>query len=118
MAYSEPTVEDFLARFPGKFDTYDQYLISFLIDEAILRIGSTWLERDRQPAQLYWVAHMLVTETNSGASGPGAIVSESFGPISRSYANKGKDMGTYDGTEYGRRYRDLLKKNFPGVKIA
>lgn len=117
MAYSEPTVEDFLARFPGKFDTVSEYLISFLLDEAIARVGDTWLDRDRQPAQLYLTAHWLVGETGAAASASGAIVSESFGPMSRTYANKGTLSTSYDGTEYGRRFQALQKRNFPGPVV-
>lgn len=118
MPYVEPTVEDFLARFPGKFDSADEYLISFLLDEAISQVGDTWLDRDRQPAQLYLTAHLLLGETSATATAPGAIISESFGPMSRTYANKGVEAGNFDGTEYGRRFKALQRKNFPGVAIA
>lgn len=120
MPYTEPTVASFVARFP-RFESADEDLIASLLAEAISLVDDSWLERDRATAQLYLTAHWLVRETNnSTATGPGIIQSESFGPMSRSYAIDKSASGNADlgQTEFGRRYLELRSANFPGILVV
>jgi hypothetical protein len=122
MAYVVPDSSDFKARFPA-FASYDDTYIDLVIEEAALSVNETWIETDYQPAILYLTAHLITTEAGgpggvAGQSGP--VQSESFGPISKSYAvAKGAsgNVSLYSSTEYGRRYLTLLKRNFPAVAV-
>ena len=108
----------------SQFADADEYLIALLLAEAMTQVDDSWLEQDYQNAVMYLTAHLLVTETaaGSGTGGgtSGIIASESFGPLSRSYhidTTAITDEGL-EGTLYGRRYRELRRKNFPGVVVA
>jgi hypothetical protein len=115
-SYIEPTVSDFLDRYP-RFSTYDEYLVHFTLDLAIDTVGESWLVKDRANAQMLLCAHWLVTESGD-VTRPGIVASESFGPMSVSYATQGTLNSDYSRTEYGQRYARLLRLNFPGIKIA
>ena len=118
MPYTLPTVDDLQARFPV-FATADEYVLSFLIDEAAGQIDDSWLEKDYARAIMYLAAHLYVTEQGAAATRPGTIQSESFGPISRTFAvDSSRSDESLRKTEYGRRYADLRKKNFPGVVVV
>jgi hypothetical protein len=115
--YDPVTVDDFFTRFP-RFATADEYLIASLLEEASGQVDDSWLATDFKPATLYLVAHMYVMETGDAATNTGAIVSESFSGMSRTYANKGSKATNLDATEFGRRFVELRNGNFPGVVIV
>jgi hypothetical protein len=118
MSYTAPTVGDFTTRFP-RFVDVNADLLAALLAEALTQVDDSWLEQDYANGVLYLMAHMLVQETGGGADRPGTITSESLGPISISYGTGGvASMSDFGATEYGRRYRSLRNKNFPGVAIA
>ena len=128
MPYVLPTVEEFRTRFPIFEDEEDE-LIDSLIAEAGSQIDQSWREADYQPAILYLAAHLLASDNSAegdsvdfGGTGGGAIVGESFGAMSVSYANKsssaaraGAAYESYEATEYGRRFLKLLRQNKPAV---
>lgn len=121
MAYEQVTIDQFLERFP-RFESADHYLIEMLLTEAGTQIDNTWLEQDYQNAILYWTAHMLQTEINAAGAGGanGVIQSESFGPMSRTYAVNASTVSdeALETTIYGRRFKALRKANFPGIAVA
>ena len=123
MAYTEPTADDFKARFPSLADIGDD-LIGLVLAEAIGTVGDTWLERDRATAQLYYAAHIAASEglANGGASAvAGPVKRDKVGDVETEYAGLGGSadaMGGFGSTVYGRGYARLLRLNFPGVAVA
>lgn len=147
MAYVPPTVDDIFARFP-ELAAADEYLVAFCLEEAIGQVDDSWLEKDYKPAIQYLTAHLVTMQSGAmggvftppaagsgGAGGTvksGPITSESFGPISTTYANlsstssggggsgKGSIYADQDlvMTVYGRQYMFLRSKNFPAIVVA
>jgi hypothetical protein len=123
MAYTTPTLGDFLIRFPV-FSDSDPSIITALLAEATAQLDQSWREEDYAPAILYLTAHLLATD-NSGegedieiGGAQGAISSESFGGLSVSYAspsnNALSDSAQFGSTAYGRRFLVLLRNNRGG----
>ena len=121
------TSDDFFERFP-QFEDADSDLIDRLIIEAQRQIDDTWAADDIDPATLYLTAHLYVLDQQAAdagttGSGPGGdVASESFGPMSISYANPGgvssgdtKEIMT---TSYGRRFAEIRKRNFEGPVVV
>ncbi len=130
MPYTVPTAEQFTTRFP-EFADNDEDQINLLLQDSAALIDETWREVDYQPAIMYMTAHHLTGATNAadygGASAPGAVSAETFGPISVSYGgNSGQGAGSsgawsgspYSTTEYGRRYLRLRDGNFPAIYVV
>lgn len=118
MAFVPVTVDDVLERFP-KFEDTDELVIAAVLEEAAALVDDSWIEADRKPATLYLVAHLLTQETGQQVDRPGTIVSESFGPMSVSYGQQGGGTTTnYAATEYGRRFQEFQRRNFPGVLVV
>lgn len=118
--YDAVTVEQFLERFP-RFASQDEDFIGLLLAEAALQVDDSWLAPDYPNAILYLTAHLLIGEIAAGsgndAGTSGIIQSESFGPMSRTYAINAASITEegLEGSVYGRRYRSLRRKNFPGI---
>lgn len=122
MSYDAVTTDQFFERFP-QYAAADEDLLTLLLAEASVQVDNSWIEEDYQTAILYLTAHMLANELAAGLGAAGAsgpIQSESFGPMSRSYAISASAMTDegLEGTVYGRRYRSLRRKSFPGVAVA
>lgn len=133
MVYVVPTAATFKARFP-EFAAVSDALIEIVLAEAIDKVGPTWGERDRQPAQLYLTAHLLTLEgepgrTTAGAGGAqastGAIKRFTVGDVTTEFVGVsggagGGDTGAsyYLSTTYGARYWKLLKLNFAGMAVV
>lgn len=118
------TPDDFFTRFP-QFEDADEDVITTLLNEASRQIDTdNWTADDITPATLYLTAHLYVLETgavDAGTEAAGAIASESFGPLSVSYANPG---GTQSGsideimtTIYGRRFAEIRARNVTGPVV-
>lgn len=117
MAYTVPTADDFRTRFP-RFAAVADAPIDALIAEASAHVDDSWLEQDYATAILYLVAHLYQQEQGVAAS-RGTIVSESFGPMSTSYAPTIPTGGlNFGATEYGRRFQELQSRNFPAVLVV
>lgn len=93
----------------------DSGRMAWAVAEANTRLqASFWtsgvLQSSRQSmGRALYAAHLLSAKTT------GALVSETVGPLTRTYAVKApsEDFDELDGTLYGRRYRSLIRKN-PG----
>src|SRR4029078_8082328 len=78
MAYSAPTVDDFLTRFP-EFVDQDEDLIQALLNEAGRQADGTWNDTDRKNAVMYLAAHR--TQLSGGSYDTGGLRSVSLGSI-------------------------------------
>jgi uncharacterized protein DUF4054 len=118
------TADDFFTRF-SQFADADEDQITALITEAARQVDSdNWAADDIVPATLYLTAHLYMLETSAVDAGTevgGAIASESFGPLSVSYANPGgTQSGTIDEimtTTYGRRFAEIRSRNVTGPVV-
>lgn len=130
MAYVPPTAADLKARF-SEFATVSDTLVNLILAEAQAQVGETWLERDRKPATLYLAAHLMAMEGEPLRSNAGAVAATSAtGPIKRvkvgdsetEFAGGGGSSGegasSYTATEYGRRFLELMRRNFPAVAVV
>lgn len=118
--YDVPTADDVFTRFPD-LDGTKEDTVTALIAEAVSQVSVKWRAVDYPVAIMYWVAHMLTTETGEMVDRAGSITSESFGQQSRSYGGNnasGRSASNLDSTEYGRRFVELRRKNFPGMLVA
>lgn len=117
-AFTPPSVNDFFKRFPA-FAGTDAHVVEALLAEC--PVDDSWLAKDFTPATLYWVAHMMTAESGDLVDRAGAIVSESFGPMSRQYAQTQgviASIAQLGSTEYGRRFLELRNRNFPGPLVC
>lgn len=128
MPYTKPTTEQFKARFPQLVSTPDATVQVFL-DEADGEVGETWTEKDRALAVLYLAAHLLVSQGASGASPggggaapAGAIKRRKVGDVETEYfgtdATATITISSTASTPYGKRYLELMRKNFPAVVVV
>lgn len=116
MALNAPTLDEFYERFPVFDDGRDEIVEALLI-EAQRFVQDTWQTDDQKTALLYLTAHLLVTESSGAATQPGAVSSESFGPMSRSYAVP-SNASRWALSEYGRRFADIAKRNTGGAGVV
>lgn len=132
MVYVPPVAADLKGRFP-EFNAVNDVLIGLILEEAAPQVGETWLERDRKPATLYLAAHLLTMEGEPGrtvngaagaTAGTGPIRRFKVGDVETEFAGSGASSGSgsgapsYAATEYGRRFLDLLRRNFPAVAVV
>lgn len=136
MSYVAPTAADMKARFAWIAPVADATVTTFLA-EAIAQVGETWIESDRRLAQMYLCAHLMQMEGEPGASiavAAGGNASPSSGAeksrrvgdvavevvtgIDISGGGYGRSSAGYELTEYGRRFRALMAKNFPGIAVV
>lgn len=128
MPFTAPTVETFKARFP-RFASVDNAVVQTALDEAAGRVDETWIEGDFTMARMLYAAHVLTLDGHGsgaesvaaaeGASGfrrmrSGSLDLERFSTIS----GGSTEAGVLDSTSYGRRFRELLRRSFPGVAVA
>lgn len=126
-------VLEFKARFP-EFAAVSNTLIQLVLEEAIPMAGTSWLERDRKPAIMYYTAHLLALQgepqrTAAGAGGAGqsaltgAMKRRTVGDVTVEFAGSGSasgaGMGPIDAalslTPYGRQYIAIRNRNFVGL---
>ncbi|RIY00211.1 DUF4054 domain-containing protein [Aureimonas flava] len=136
MAYSVPTYDQFIARYPV-FQPASEALVRSVLAEAAQTVGAPgetrWLERDYAPAIRLLTAHNLIVEgVLSGGSGSadgtyaGPITKERVGDVEVTYG--GSSSSSDDGvsnsanplasTSYGRQYLALMRANFGGPLVA
>lgn len=125
MAYVAPTATTFKARYP-EFAPVSDALVGLIIDEAIVQVGDTWLERDRARAQMLLAAHMLTVEgepgrttSGQGSAGTGTVKRRKVGDVEVEFNGFGStSSGGFNGfgsTSYGMQYYALMRQNFPAV---
>lgn len=117
-----PTAASIKMRFPEFTDVADP-VVEFAIEEARLEVGTNWTV-GYNLAIVYLVAHYVASSVAASAAGgtgdDGDIASESIGRLSISYAKSPNADAVSDdktSTSYGRRYVELLGRNFGGPVI-
>lgn len=117
-----PTATSIKMRFP-EFADVDDAVVEFAIEEARLSVGSNWTT-GYDLALVYLVAHYVAssvaTSTSGGTGDDGDIASESIGRFSVSYARSANADAVHEdksSTSYGRRYIELLGRNFGGPVV-
>lgn len=117
--YIVPTADDIFTRFTA-LDSTKEETVTLMIAEAVDQVSTGWRAKDYTLAIMLLVAHWLTNESGDTVDRPGVISSESFGPMSRSFSSggSGRSITDMDGTEYGRRFVSLRRKNFPGPLVA
>jgi hypothetical protein len=105
-----PSSDDFLVRFP-EFDGTDEDTIDAVIAEANRCVDDTWTAGDYTIAIMLLTAHLL-TAADQGAALQ--VISQSIGPFSETYK-----AGTSwaEGSSYGQRFLQMLKRNQPPIMV-
>lgn len=125
MTLSIPTATSIKLRFAEFQDVGDE-VVEFAIEDARADFGdgSNWAA-NADLALVYLCAHYVSARKAAAASGgtgaSGAIVSESIGRLSTTYAQSQSKVEPVaddkESTSYGRRYLDLVQSNFSGAMI-
>jgi hypothetical protein len=122
MPYIAPTPADIKIRFP-ELESIADARIAMAIEDAKRLVDQSWHEGDYGIALRYLTAHILVSEgalTGSPAH-TGAIVSESLGDASFSYASptEGFEGGSaeFATTVYGKKFLKIRRDNHPAVAV-
>lgn len=127
MPYETPTPADLKTRFPAFAGVADA-AITMALGEAQGRVDRSWPERDYQPALLLYTAHILTldgqgvgTEAEMARAGAMGFQSMRSGSLSldRGAAAVSSGAGAeLDQTSYGRRFREMVRRNFPAVLVV
>lgn len=134
MSWTPPSVADIKTRFP-EFESVADATMQMILDEAIQTVGVNWIEKDRTPAVLYLVAHLMAAQGFSGGSGSsgggaavtGAIKKRKVGDVEIEFAGVSASSGSssansttngYLSTFYGQKYWELLRRNFPAIAVV
>lgn len=127
MPYEVPAPADLKARFPALAGVADA-VIAVALAEAQGRVDRSWPENDYQPALLLYAAHVLTLDghgtgaeaemARAGASGFQSMKSGSLS-LDRgdgfSATAGGSDLAQ---TGYGRRFLEMVRRNFPPVLVV
>lgn len=139
MAYIEPTVETFKARYP-EFSAVPNTLVNLVLNEAFVTVGDGWHEDDRAKAQSLLVAHSLAMEgepqrsnalNSGGSSNPinvGPVVEMQDRDVRVKFANTLETTGRnsklgdisqgYMQSHYGKEYYLLMCRNVDAVAVT
>lgn len=113
MAFTTPTVDDFLAAFPEFEGSEDA--IEVALAAAARQVDSTWFDADGPRATMLLAAH-IISAGEVAAAGGRSISSERIGPLAVSYfQDKGSEW--YESTGYGQQFATLLRQNHPPVLV-
>lgn len=114
MAYTVPTTDDFLARYP-EFENEEEEVIQANLNEAALFVGQNWLSQAAYTAGILALAAHF-QQTSAGGYDTGGLKSVSLGSISVTYADSSA-VGSLETTSYGQRYLDLARANVLGPVV-
>lgn len=112
MAYTPPTLDEFLERFP-EFEGQDA-AIEFALLEAALQVDDSWPDAYRSIGVQLLTAHLV--QSGADAASGREIASESIGPFSVSYFKSDKTW--QESTGYGVRFAAIARNLFPAVLVV
>lgn len=128
-----PTAVQFKARYP-EFAPVSDALIDAVIVDAVAAVGDTWVEKDVTPARLLFVAAVLLDEgepmrsasLSGSPAGQATIIAsgviqrvkvgdvETTFNVAKPADNSGDGGPSWQSNRYGKRYLELIKRNFFG----
>lgn len=117
MAYEPATASAVKARFPA-FAAVADALIEAALTQARRMVDETWLEDDRQPAEMLHAAHEMTLD-GLGATREAQL--QGFKRLKLGSLELERDTSagasgsTYGLTTYGQRFMDLLRRNKPAI---
>lgn len=127
MPYEVPAPADLKARFPALAGVADS-VIAVALAEAQGRVDRSWPESDYQPALLLYAAHVLTldghgagTEAEMARAGASGFQRMKSGSLE---LDRGQASGSSGGgsdlaqTGYGRRFLEMVRRNFPPVLVV
>lgn len=127
MPYVNPTPAQLKTRFPA-FAAVDDTVVQGALDEAAARVDQTWREKDFQPAQLLYAAHILTLDgqgagqeaqfSSLSAAGVQSIKIASLQLTIAKTKEAGASASLLKTTSFGRRFWDLMRLNFPAVAVT
>lgn len=84
-----------------------------ILVEVGLRVpDGRWSDDMRPIAQAYLAAHLGTLYSRGGSAAGGQVVSETVGPVSRTFSSGGSDSADdWDSTPWGTAYRRLVREN-------
>lgn len=117
MAYTTPTLEEFRALYPA-FDAVADATVEAWITSGDAETAR-WGDTDRPSAVMLFAAHSMA-EIGLGTAGaiPAGLTSFKSGTFSASMSDMAGSRTGYSTTAYGRRYLDLMRRNFAGPVSA
>lgn len=130
MPYVAPTVAELKARY-SEFALVPDEKLQLALDDAALRVDTTWREADFKPAQLLYAAHKLTLqglgtgrEAKFAALSAAGISQIKISSLSLSMAKEGAyarqptRSGELESTSYGVMFRELVRLNFPAILVV
>lgn len=121
MAHTVPDAAAFKLRHPS-FASVADVTVTAMLAEASRSVSTQWSEADYADAIMYLAAHLIAEENSAG----GISAASKAGPIERvkadsveiQYAAGAKNDGVFDTTVYGRRFKELRKRNAPRAIVV
>lgn len=121
MAHEVPSAAAFKARHP-KFASVADGIVTAMLAEASRSVSECWSEGDYADGIMYLAAHLIAEENSAG----GMSAASKAGPIKRvkadtveiEYAGATMQDASLDATIYGRRFKELRRRNSARVMVV
>ena len=127
MAYTAPTSADLIVRFPMFKDVAPE-VIDTALAQAALMVDDTWVsQEDFTLGRLLYSAHVLTLDGHGASAeaelaATGALGFSEFDSgdlrLRRAGSTAETTFTTFDQTQHGQRFKELLRRNKPGVAVA
>lgn len=119
MAYDVPTASELKNRFPA-FEAVEDNLVDMAIGEATRKVDATWPEGDFSMGIMLYAAHILTLD-GLGTTQDAKLVGFSLvrsGQLTLQRQDAGSAVyGDLSQTGFGRRFKTLVRCNFPGIIV-
>lgn len=126
MAYTQADAATLKATFP-KFAAVDDAVIETWLTQARRSVDDSWAEDDRAMGEMLLAAHYLTLEgfgtgaeaeiASGGLAGMKSVKSGNFS-FTKDDASSGAAAGSFESTNYGQRWLQLLKQNKAGARVT
>jgi hypothetical protein len=124
MAYTAPTPEELIARYPA-FTPVDDATIQYWLTDAERFVDTSWTEGDYAPALMAMAAHNMTlaglgTDAAATVDLPAGVTSFKSGSFSVSFSDGAANdrvTGALSSTRYGSEYAMLRQRNRGGARV-
>lgn len=120
MAYTKPTVDQFLLRYPI-FDGVSEGTIQYWLTDAERVVDESWPEGDYAPALMMLAAHNMADKGALGSSNlPAGVTSIKSAGVNITLSDEAvsaKAKGGYGSTPYGIEFQALLRVTKGGPRV-